>query len=269
MQLGPDGRSREDGNFNMPGLRGTGSEIKVSFLSPAGSMTGKLFPTGNRQDWLEIPWTNRVGPFTIRASLIDAANPFIFVDSSTLPDLYHQLGPGAPESLGLIESIRREGAVWFGLAENSEAAAKVKGTPKIAALSPPRIPPGKELLRNLADLEVTAFSMGKVHPSLQLTGAVCLSAGVGLAGTVPSELSKRSGLITPPETPEHGTHRHLLLQSGEEVVIERDVTIRHRSGEISASVKLYVDSTKAPDIQSVTILRSARRLFEGNVFFSL
>jgi 2-methylaconitate cis-trans-isomerase PrpF len=101
-------------------------------------MTGRLFTTGSRQHWLEVRSIEGTGPFTVRESLVDAWNPFIFVDGSPLPQMYHQLGPEAPESEELIESVRRVGAVLTGLAENVQKASLVRGMPKIAVLFQPR-----------------------------------------------------------------------------------------------------------------------------------
>lgn len=161
---------------------GTGSEVKVSFLNPAGSMTRMLFPTRKRQDEITVFDNCGLSRFTVRASLIDAANPFIFIDSSTLPPIYHQLGSSAPESLEIIEAIRRQGAVMCGLAKDIHSASLICGTPKTAVLSPARTQSDHEA--SIPDIQVTSYSMGKVHPTLQLTGAVCLGAALCIEGTV-------------------------------------------------------------------------------------
>lgn len=85
----------ETGDYKINGVVGTGSEIKVSFLHPAGSMTGSLFPTGNKKDTLAIPSSARTPQYTITATLIDATSPFIFIDSATMPPTYHKHGPSA------------------------------------------------------------------------------------------------------------------------------------------------------------------------------
>lgn len=100
-------------------------------------MTGKLFPTGKRQDEIIVFDNCGLPLFAVQATLIDAANPFIFIDSSTLPPIYHQLGSSAPESVEIIEAIRRQGAIMYGLAKDIHSASLIRGTPKIAVLSPP------------------------------------------------------------------------------------------------------------------------------------
>ncbi len=53
---------------------GTAAELKVNFLNPAGAKTGKLLPTGNPKDVLDIPG---FGP--IEATILDVSNPMVLV----------------------------------------------------------------------------------------------------------------------------------------------------------------------------------------------
>lgn len=48
--------------------------MKVNFLNPAGAKTGKLLPTGNPKDVLDIPG---FGP--IEATILDVSNPMVLV----------------------------------------------------------------------------------------------------------------------------------------------------------------------------------------------
>lgn len=234
-------------------------------------MTGKLFPSGLRQNLITVPSPGSPAEVTVRTTLIDAANPFVFVDSSTLPTVYHQLGPQAPTSLDLIESIRRQGAVSMGLAPNAEAAACTRATPKIAIVASPSIntqhTDGGRYDDNderQPDIKVTAFSMGKVHPGLQLTGAVCLGAATMIPGTVASGLFRRWSLgprSDPPEKPPV-----MKVRVGGEVwdavIVRGEVCIGHGGGKMLADVA--VDPYE-PSVREVTVDRTAQRLFEGQV----
>ena len=68
------GRARYDGDLVIPGVAGTGAPVRLDFVEPGGAATGKLFPSGNTMDRLEVP-----GFGSIDASLVDAANPAVFV----------------------------------------------------------------------------------------------------------------------------------------------------------------------------------------------
>lgn len=289
IEIDDNGDFQEDGNYAMPGLQGiTGSEIKVAFVSPAGSMTGRLFPTGNPIDDLTIDTTSPGDePLHVRATLLDAANPFVLVDASTLPP---QLRDDAaaraddPAYLSLVESIRRRGAVLMGLADSDAAAARVRGTPKIALLWPASGPD--------ADVKVRSFSMGKAHPSLQLTGAVCLGAGLCLPGTVPQRLAEGwlyGGLPTPARTPSPSEVGRRKAEGGRVVVgveeaegqeqgqgracdIAQTVKIEHASGliEVEVVTRSFLDGAEAQvEVERCVVSRTARRLFEGNVYFYL
>ena len=248
----------------------------MKFENPGGSMTGKLFPSGHRQNYITVASPGVSKEVTVRATLIDAANPFIFVDSSTLPPVYHHLGPDDPTSLDLIESIRRQGAVSMGLAPDAETAARTRATPKIAVLAPPRInahtstpiADGKTTNNDderQPDINVTAFSMGKVHPSLQLTGAVCLGAATGVSRTVASDLS-RDG--RPPEQRRNAPGKADVPAISEKMgsPVGGEVCIGQRGGKMLADVRV---SPFGPRVEGVTVDRTAQRLFEGKVMLAV
>ncbi|KAF8857392.1 DUF453-domain-containing protein [Acephala macrosclerotiorum] len=278
IQVDPDGKFQEEGTYTMAGVKGTASEIKVSFVDPAGSMTGRLFPTGHRQESLLItlPPSLSIPPFTIQTTLCDAANPFILIEHSSMPPSYHELSPTSPTSLLLIESIRCTGSVLMGLSPNISSAHLIRGTPKIAILSPTLTAiegSSNAALKNPADVSVVAYSMGKPHPSFQLTGAVCLSAAVAVRGTVAWELAKRrevDGLMSLETSPEDGGDGSERGGDGKKGrVVGRNVTIAHGSGEMSTVVEIWESEGGEVEVKSVSVSRTARRLFEGNVLFTL
>ncbi|MCJ1377518.1 hypothetical protein MMC17_000613 [Xylographa soralifera] len=252
VEVDQEGNFFEAGDHRISGFSGSGSRIKMNFVEPAGAMTGSLFPSGTRQNDITVDWPDQGTTVTVKATLIDAANPFVFIQLSTLPEMYHKLGPDSAASLELIEAIRCEGAVLFGLAPNTDAAHLVRATPKIAVLSQPTGPTFGE---PAANIHATAFSMGKVHPSLQLTGAVCLGTAVGTSGTIASKLASRPdrpGLTPDDMAPPTSSNS---ARGGE-------VRIAQRSGQVLAEVML--DHSK-DHVAGVAVDRTAQRLFEGNV----
>ncbi len=261
VEVGPDGRFNEFGHFRIGGVKSEGSEIKVAFVKPAGSMTGKLLPTGNTQDTVTVSSIPALGQFGVRASMVDAANPFVFLDSSTLPPAYHLLGPEAPETLEIIEAIRQEAAVMYGLAKDTAEASLVRGTPKIAVLSP-----STSSSAELQTIKVQSFSMGKPHPSLQLTGGVCLGAAICTEGTIAHQLAAEGKMLTPPGTP-----RGEVQVNGARAIKSMSksrVLIKHKSGEMEVLVQTRSGEADETEIEKVTVSRTARRLFEGNAYYS-
>jgi 2-methylaconitate cis-trans-isomerase PrpF len=68
-----------DGDFVLPGVAGTGAPVRLEFVDPGGAGTGSLLPTGNVADQLDV-----AGVGLIEASMIDAANPCVFVAAEAL-----------------------------------------------------------------------------------------------------------------------------------------------------------------------------------------
>ena len=55
-----DGLSAVDGDLVIPGVAGTGAPVKLEFRDPGGATTGKLLPTGNVVDTLDVPGYGQV-----------------------------------------------------------------------------------------------------------------------------------------------------------------------------------------------------------------
>lgn len=251
-------------------------------------MTGTLFPTGRLQETLSVPAltlpTGDVLPaFDVQVTLIDGANPFVFVDGTTMPALYQQVARDSIVAVGIVEAIRRQAAVCAGLAVTPEAAALTQGTPKIALLwrpDPITVPATASelgdndgIVAKTPGIRVVAYSMGKVHPSLQLTGAVTLGAALGVPGTVPAGLAGRgskTGLCSPPETPLKEPADE-VLGSTQEVAdgigpdLKTDWVIAHPGGLMDVQVTM----TRDIRVKSATVFRTARRVFEGNVLVTI
>jgi len=272
IQVTPNGYFEEEGTYQISGIHSKGSPIKMTFENPAGSMTGALFPTGNRQDIIQVSRDSSTidTAFSVRASLVDAGNPFVFVDAASLPREYHCMDPDSITAHNIIESIRREAAVIFGLAKTAEQAALVCGTPKIALLFPAKSSnQSASLPSTLAiepDIHVMAYSMGRVHPSLQLTGAVCLGTALSMEGTTAAEIARRpDGIWTPPGTPPAAEEAENLVKSVEESLVKKSWLIRHRSGIMDVDIEVERGINHETLIKRATVFRTARRLFQGTV----
>ena len=250
VQVDDEGHFQEDGDCQLPGLYSVGSRVQMGFSKPAGAMTGKLLPSGRAMNIILMQTSFNSEPIPIQVSLVDAANPFCLVDSSTLPDFYHQEGPSAAASIEFIEKIRREAAVLMGLAKNTAEAALTRGTPKIAVLSRPIPAEG----RPSVDFQVVAYSMGKVHGSLQLTGAVCLGTAACTKGTVAYELRNGSS--------DARKREDSPIEMNDVPELET-VRLRHPGGDMDVDVRLDAKS----QVEEVVVFRTARRLFEGKVYY--
>ncbi|GKT44962.1 putative J domain-containing protein [Colletotrichum spaethianum] len=276
VYLDEDGNVEEDGDCIIPGVKGAGSEIKVAFVEPVGSMTGKLFPSGERLERIVVEEMVTLGDFAVDVTLIDSANPFVLVDAQSLPVALREQPADSPLALEVAEAIRRRGAVRMGLASTIEAAGLVRGTPKLAYVS--RQPNGG-VAKEAVDIRVQAYSMGKPHPSLQLTGGVTLASAVIKEGTVAHRIVCKEptlhteGIPTPRRTPSPvegavklPTEDILGRSLVDEYKAGRIVRIQHGSGIMDVEVWTHEDEEGAVVDQCV-VTRTARRLFEGNVLY--
>lgn len=229
-------------NFNFDGVAFPGAEIKLEFLDPAGGSAGKLFPTGNKTDTLDIPEIGK-----LKVTLIDAGNPTVFVKAKDLglTGIEHQNDVNSqPELLHKLEQIRAHAAVAMGLAETPEQASRERpATPKISFVAKPAdyvSAAGKSISKSDYDLAARIVSMGKLHHAYTGTGAIALVVAASVTGTVVSQTL------------------------GKALPAERSLNFGQPSGLTSMAAEV---SGKGNDWQvaKVVMCRSARRLMEGNV----
>ncbi|ORX37074.1 PrpF protein [Kockovaella imperatae] len=251
-----DGVPVEIGEMQLDGVGATGSPIRLDFVDPAGSMTGKLLPTGSPLDTVTLPSNTSSQPArTFTVSCVDAANPFVFVDA-------RQLGLTGLESPAEIASsttetlmdIRAVCAVHMGLASSHETARQVMGTPKIAIVAPPMdysvpaVDGGKRIIRSTdVDIWIRPFSMGRPHPSIQMTGAVCVGSASAVPGTIVHEIISGSRASRMPRA------------NGDEAVI-----VGHASGTMAINGESETIAGHVV-VKSGSVYRTARRLMEGSV----
>ena len=111
-----DGKAAVEGDFHIDGVPGTGAKISLDFSDMIGSITGKLLPTGNVKDVINI---ENVGKYTV--SIVDVAIPVVFIKAEELA----MKGIETPEEIeenkglmNLIEQIRSRVAAKIGLVDS-------------------------------------------------------------------------------------------------------------------------------------------------------
>ena len=231
-----DGMFREAGEFSIPGVSGSGSKIRLKFLDPGGATTGKLLPTGNTIDVIEVP-----GEGAVEMSLVDATTSVAFAEANrfglrgteTVAEI-----EGDGKLMARLDQARRVAAMHMGLAERPEDSPL--GNPKFCLVAPSQpfsTLAGETIPASAADISVRFLSMGQMHRVLPLTGAMCLAAACRIEGTISHANSGSNG---------------------------GDVRLANPSGVLSLGAK----ALKKDDnwmVPSVTVYRTARVLMEGKV----
>jgi len=182
------GAVQETGDFELDGVAFPAAEVQLAFMDPAANEDGAggaMFPTGNVVDELAVP-----GVGTLRATLINAGIPTIFVNAADLGYTGTELQDainGDPAALARFEAIRAHGAVRMGLIAQIEDAARRQHTPKVAFVAPPAsytASSGKAVAAADVDLLVRALSMGKLHHAMMGTAAVAIATAAAIPGTL-------------------------------------------------------------------------------------
>lgn len=168
-----DGEAAAQGDFAIDGVAGTAARVSLRFLDPAGSKTGKLFPTGDKAETVA----------GVRATCIDAGNPCVFVLADDL-GVSGELTPQEIEdhpTLGVkLEAIRCQAGVRMGLAKSEDM---VPGSvPKVGFVSRP----GDGAANTLT---IRALSVGQPHKAVPVTVAMAAAAAVSVPGTTVAECS--------------------------------------------------------------------------------
>lgn len=226
----------------IPGLSFGGAPIRLEFLDPDGSRTGRLLPTRSASDTLEVPGVGRIW-----ASLIDATNPCVFVAAEDLGLTGGEL-PDAldadPSSLAILEEIRATAGARMGFGKSPHAVSKTsQSSPKVAVVAPAHamsLLDGGSIGADSYDLAVRMISMGQTHRAIPLTGALCVAIAAAIPGTVVHQVLTG-----------HARNRGPLRIGTASGVVSAGANVTFVDGEIRT--------------KSAVAYRTARRLMEGNV----
>lgn len=239
------GRALVDGDYRIPGVPGAGARILLEFANPAGAVTGRLLPTGRPCDSVELADGRR-----IEVSVVDAANPTVFVRASDIGFSGTELPPeieARVEATATLEEVRSVVAEWIGLVpDRRQATAKSPGLPKVGFVAPPtsyRTTDGLEVRADECDLVGRLMSMQTAHRSYMTTGAIATAAAAFIPGSLVAECVRPRS-----ERPEPDTIR-----------------IAHPYGVMHAVVRVE-DPDDPASIRAVAVGRTARHILDGYVW---
>lgn len=232
-----NGHAMVHGDEVIKGVPGTGSRIDMYFENPAGSRTGKLFPTGQKKEIFDVPG---YGPAEV--TVLDCSNPMVFIKAS-------DLGIKGTELVELnqnkdvmehVERIRGMAAVKCGFVENwEEARTKSTSAPKVSIVSAPQDyvdMDGNRVKAEDMDICVRAVSVGALHKAYPMTVAVGTGSAARIAGTIVSEIA--------------------VNDKGADVV-----RLGHSSGITDVDIKM-----DGENVLKGGVTRTARRIMDGYVY---
>jgi 2-methylaconitate cis-trans-isomerase PrpF len=236
------GLAAVDGDLTIPGVSGTGSPVRLEFLNPGGATTGKLLPTGNVTDVLDVPGIGR-----LTVSMVDAANACVFVRAEDIG----LTGIEMPEALDAdaammakLGAIRIAASVAMGIAKDPREAAKKTTVPFVGFVSAPqeaKTLSGEIIRADDVDLTGRMLSNGQTHRALPLTASLCMAVAARLEGSVVHRLVRT--------TEDSNSPLRIGMPSGVLVVA---ANVKQENGRWVAEQGAFY--------------RTARRLFEGAVY---
>jgi methylitaconate Delta-isomerase len=233
-----DGRALTEGSFKVDGVPGTGAKIVLNFINCAGSKTGRLLPTGNVVDPMRL-----ADGRTIRVSLIDVANPAVFVKAEDIDLTGCELPDDARSNLrilAIMEEIRVQAALMMKLISRPEQVSPA--IPKVAFVAPPqdyRTIAGESVLKGDCDLLARTKALFAMHKAYAVTGGLCVSVAALIPGSVVSEVVR-------PVPAEY-----------------RTVRVGHPSGVSSFEVGVRQTPTGEIELTKSSVAGTARRIMDG------
>ncbi len=242
-----DGRPQETGEYRVPGVPGTGARILIDFAATAGGATGRLLPTGNPVDTVEV---EGFGPLAM--SLVDVGNAHVFVRAADLGLSGTETAAAIdadPALRDLLERIRGAGAHRMGMVSApGRSREESPATPLLGMVSPPADYEDVLNRRTVAAGEVDLVSrlmfMQQMHKTYAGTSTVCTGVASRIPGTLVHEMLR----------PRHAAGRN-----------EGEVRIGHPAGVIETESDVVQDAGTL-HVRRATLGRTARRIMEGTVF---
>ena len=215
-----DGHACMYGDEVVQGVPGTGSRIDMYFEDPAGSRTGKLFPTGQKKEIFDVPDYGKA-----EVTVLDCSNPMVFIKASDLGiqgTELTELNQNA-EVMEHIERIRGMAAQKMGFVENwIDARTKSTSAPKVSIISAPqdyKNMDGDIVKAEDMDICVRAISVGALHKAYPMTVAVGTGAAALIPGTIVYETVRKTGKSIVKLGHSSGVTEAVMKMEGEKVLM--------------------------------------------------
>lgn len=239
-----EGMAKVEGDFAIDGVPGTGSMIRLNFAGTAGASTGKLLPTGNPVDVLDVKDLGK-----IPVSIVDLANTVCFVDAESVGATGVEPTPDIRANTDLcdkLEKIREAAAVACGFIQPGECALERSPIrPIIAYVSHARDYKDYGTGRQISgeEMDFVARNLFNQLPTdtFPTTATFCITTAAQINGTLVNKVCKERA------------HELNLVRFGHSRGINQ--------------VEVEVDNTpEGPVVKKAIFPRTARRIMDGYVY---
>lgn len=232
-----NGKTVYEGDFKIDGVPGTGSRVSLDYSDTEGAITGRLLPTGNRIDELQI---NGFG--TIETSIVDVAALAVFVRASDLGLRGNESPNDFDSNKKLLEILER---IRINVAELVDLKDKNSVQPLVAIVQKPvpwvNYASGRMMKPEEADILSKVYTPGIMHKTYPGTGCIVTGAAAKMKGTIVNDLLS------------------------DEQKTRNGIIIGHFSGTVPVEVRAR-DEHGAFTLEKAAIFRTARRIMDGYVY---
>lgn len=230
-----DGEPDSAGDFRLDGVPGTAARIDVDYISPAGSVTGALWPMGSLISRIQV------GDDNLEVTMIDVGTPVAIIRAEELGfDMTRTLAELNADAklLNRLERIRAYVAEKSGIVRKAaDAWSQSPAVPRVVVAT---VPSDTAESSDGPDITVRMTSMGVIHHALPATGLMAIAAAMRIPGTV------------------------LTL---DRQIFAREVSVGHPKGTAIATADVE-SSEDGPVVRNVGLARTARRILKGTAFLA-
>jgi 2-methylaconitate cis-trans-isomerase PrpF len=240
-----DGKPCVDGDCVIGGVPGTGSPIEMDWSDVTGSATGKLLPTGNAKDEIEMDGK------TYTVSIVDAGNICVYVRAEDFGLTGYETPAQINEDKGLsakLEHLRALACQKIGLVDTwQEARIKTPYQPFLVLLAPPAdydTYTGQHVAAEDTDIVVRCSVMLSIVKAFPGTGTACTGNAARVKGSLVYEMLSEASRR------------------------KEKLSIGHPTGtiEVTSIVEDGEDDAVIPKMKKVAFIRTARVLMDGTTY---
>ena len=224
-----DGEPCVDGDCEIGGVPGTASPIEMDWSDVRGSATGKLLPTGNAQDEIEMDGKK----FSV--SIVDAGNICVYVKASD----FGLTGYETPAQINGDKELSARLERW------EDARLVTPYQPFLVLVASPAdydTYTGQYVAKEDTDIVVRCSVMLSIVKAFPGTGTCCTGNAARIKGSLVYEM--------------------LSPESRAKEVL----SIGHPTGTIQVTSIVEDDSGELPKMKKVSFIRTARVLMDGTTY---
>ncbi|MEO8506998.1 MAG: PrpF domain-containing protein [Betaproteobacteria bacterium] len=238
------GRARVTGDLRIAGVSGTGVNIVMDYRLSLGAKTGKVLPTGQRTEHLQLD-----NGTELEVTICDVANTAVFVRATDVglrgDELPAEIDANEA-TVNLLREIRGKAAARIGFVSDWRKVDEESPLlPFVIFVSPPSdyvALSGNAIRGADMDMKARLVFMNHLHEAMAGTGSMCIAAASRIKGSI----------------------AHQALQG---TTSKKTLSIGHPNGVMDVVIETANDeSPHGIRFEKLGFSRTARKIMDGTVY---